>query len=284
MSSSDRHHLNTIPITHNANGNNKTSLYSLKFGEDVEKRLKEAKVCYVEIMDGRPAAIVIDDYRATLSPSADNQRVELATFDKQVKNQLVIEGSIHAKLSLIPDKLDTAAIRRRTEQAEKQRSCRKTVNLDTNHPNESVKMQRVSKDVKKKVIASRTSNDAKSALPVEDQLIHLLAVEDMTIETLSLKLGCNKTDIQNVLEKVAIPNGLLFKLKPALHYRVDHLNWPRYSVKERQLVSRRLGLGSVTCTPAQNLAERKVELSQADITRLADQRVRQMMKSTKRKR
>lgn len=275
-----------LPIT--IEGDKDDLNYSLKISEDLVKRLERAKSCHVETKCGLPVAIIIDDYRAALATSKENQRVELMRIKGQ---KVVIESTLSEKMSIIPETLDTVAIRQRTEQAEKQRSSRKTVKIDDEQSmmgSPANKRVRSVSQISRPVPASSKSavchsNGSTGKISLEDELIHLLALEDMTMESLGLKLGCLPAQVQPLLAKIAVPNGILYKLKPAYYDRVDCVRWPKYSVKERQVVARRLGIKAVAASNAA-VSPVKRELRPADITRLADQRVRQMMKSTRRKR
>lgn len=280
-----------IPILESSSPSLPTHHYSFKIGEDFAQKLKCAKTgaAKVELCNGRPVALLIDGLKYSLIESQESQRIELVSCSNE---QMTIEGCIGKRLAL--DHVDSSKMKERTERAELQRSSRKTVQLERVHfANSKATMKRLNPDnsAKAKKVDARAKENGDNVTmssSLKDQLIHLLAIEDMTIDSIALKLGCSTRDLSSLLPTVTVPNGILFKLRSSLHSSVDVHNWPKYSARERQIVARRLGLSRVAKEQQQQLPHQPASLPDAalrpaDAIRLADERVRQMMKSTRRK-
>ena len=115
----------------------------------------------------------------------------------------------------------------------------------------------------------------------------MLALADMTTEQVSSACKVKADQIAGILAQVSFQNGLLLKLKPSAYSLVD---LDKFNLRDKQSVIKRLGIAPKPSLPHRSgnnvivADDQPVKKpSPSDINRLADQRIKQMMKS-KRKR
>ncbi|KAI8879609.1 hypothetical protein K501DRAFT_287280 [Backusella circina FSU 941] len=90
---------------------------------------------------------------------------------------------------------------------------------------------------------SPVKSDSTIDLPLEERLIHLLALCPHSINTLSKKLNSSALDVSQKIKKVAIPlkdvgtSSTKYILKPRLYSQIRIWDWPLYSSSERREVA-----------------------------------------------
>lgn len=268
-----------IPITKEHYTGNHS--YSLKLSEDIVQKLVNATNSAVELLNGKISSLLIDNMRYPLTVTEEDQRVDVSVFKN---GNLIIQGGIDSRIAVSSTDVDQfarKAIRERTINAEMQRSSRKILPLENtvtrgihskkrniaDHSRQTVKQSKMTLE-----------KDSQTVAPIKDQVVHLLAIEDLSTEDIALRLGCLAKELEAVLPLIGFQSNKLWKLKPSMNELIDADKWPKYKIRERQAVVKCLEkVNKVSCREVAS------ELKPADITRIADQRVRQMMKSTRKK-
>lgn len=199
----------------------------------------------------------------------ETQPVHLLSNPSKSSTKLNLLGSISHKLNpkLELEASKAEAIRQRSQEAEKERLSRKTVELEV-LPAGNCKGQKrlikrrpsvtssTSSIVRTTSLATNSLSSQSNSIPLRTRIIQILAIGPISIDQLILKLNNNTNNNNNnvkpILNEVCCefdPNSLL-KLNPELFGEVKVTEWPYYSMREREIVSRNIQLGNGnTLTP-----------------------------------
>lgn len=183
------------------------------------------------------------------------QPVHILSTDPHNESQLLLLGSVNQKLN---PKLELEAskaevIRQRSQEAEKERLARKTMELDAVLP---VSRQKRSITRRPSVTSTTTSPALLSKRPsissssnsaantsLRTKCIQLLALGPLSSTNLSQKLGVNIDQLEPVLAEISIcsSNGFL-SLLPEIYSQVKITDWPHYSMRDREIVTKNIAL------------------------------------------
>lgn len=183
----------------------------------------------------------------------ETQPVHLLSNPTKSSHKMHLIGSmthkLNPKLELEASKAEV--IRQRSQDAEKERLARKTVELD-------VLPQGNLKGGQKRLIKRRpsvtngsvsvfnrslTSTPVNSGIPLRTRIIQILAIGPISIDQLLIKLNCNVKvdDIKPFLKEVCV-DGIsdlrALRLKAERFEEVKVTDWPYYSMRERDIVAR----------------------------------------------
>ena len=190
----------------------------------------------------------------------ETQPVHLLSQDSSLSSQLNLLGAVTHKLNL---KLEleaskAEAIRQRSQEAEKERLSRKTVELDSSTKiNGNVGQKRLIR--RTNVLSNTTNNSVKSIdnFPLRTRILQILAIEPISLESLIKKLSLTNTqDLKSIIPNLCghnfNPKSLV--LRPELYGEVKVADWPFYSLRERSQVSRTISNYLSSSTPINSIS------------------------------
>lgn len=159
-----------------------------------------------------------------------------------------VSHKLNPKLELEASKAE--AIRQRSQEAEKERLARKTVELDVLPVvgNNSKGQQQKRLITRRPSITSNSSSRSTSAynsinsFPLKTRIIQILAIGPIQIDQLIQKLNTNSGVLRPFLNELCLDplkSGDL-QLRPELFSEVKLSDWPFYSLRERDQVSRNI--------------------------------------------
>ena len=148
-----------------------------------------------------------------------------------------VTHKLNLKLELEASKAE--AIRQRSQEAEKERLSRKTVELDSS--------TKINGNVGQKRLIRR--NSASSTYPLRTRVLQLLAIEPISLELLIKTLSPSNTqDLKTIIPELCgqnfNPKSLI--LRQEFYGEVKVADWPFYSLRERSQVSRTISKSSTT--------------------------------------
>lgn len=172
-----------------------------------------------------------------------------------------VNEKLNPKLELEASKAE--AIRHRSQEAEKERLSRKTVELDSSSLKDGKSMNHHHHQSKRlinrrpSVTRSTTTTTTPSTTPVKSnsnnpnyslrtRAIQILALGPKSQDQLLLKLNTNSNFLAPILQDICLnpSNTAALSLRPQVFKEVKVVDWPFYSMRERDLVSRNISLNS----------------------------------------
>lgn len=160
-------------------------------------------------------------------------------------NILQLLGTINQKLNpkLELEASKAESIRQRSQEAEKERLARKTVELDVLPVGNNSKQKRLIKRRPSVTNSSIVSNIVNSTVyPLRTRIIQILAIGAIPIDQLIQKLNTTSVILRPLLNELCSDpskvNGL--QLRPELFAEVKVSDWPFYSIREREQVNRNI--------------------------------------------
>ena len=160
-----------------------------------------------------------------------------------------VTHKLNLKLELEASKAE--AIRQRSQEAEKERLSRKTVELDSSTKiNGNVGQKRL---IRRNSASSTTTGSNALArnnnYPLRTRVLQLLAIEPISLELLIKTLSLSNTqDLKTIIPELCgqnfNPKSLI--LRQEFYGEVKVADWPFYSLRERSQVSRTISKSSTT--------------------------------------
>ena len=146
------------------------------------------------------------------------------------------------------------AIRQRSQEAEKERLSRKTLELDSStkingNVGQKKLIRRNSLSTGGPTNKSSNSKNNTSSFPLRTIVLQLLAIEPISLEFLIKKLSLTNTqDLKSIIPELCGPNfnSNSLILRPEFYGEVNVADWPFYSLRERSQVSRTISKPSST--------------------------------------
>lgn len=159
---------------------------------------------------------------------------------------------MNPKLELEASKAE--AIRQRSQEAEKERLSRKTLELDSStkingNVGQKKLIRRNSLSTGGSTNKSSNSKNNTSSFPLRTRVLQLLAIEPISLDFLIKKLSLTNTqDLKSIIPELCGPNfnSNSLILRPEFYGEVKVADWPFYSLRERSQVSRTISKPSST--------------------------------------
>lgn len=160
-----------------------------------------------------------------------------------------VTHKLNPRLELEASKAE--AIRHRSQEAEKERLSRKTVELDSSAKiNGNIGHKKLIRKTSVSSIKSNTINNriiGMNAFPLRTRVLQLLAIEPISFEHLIKNLSLtNPHDLKSIIPELCgqkfNPKSLI--LNQDFYGEVKVADWPFYSLRERSQVSRTISISS----------------------------------------
>lgn len=188
------------------------------------------------------------------------QPVHILSTDSVNSDKLLLLGSVSQKLN---PKLELEAskaevIRQRSQEAEKERLARKTMELDVVLP---VNRQKRSITRRPSITSTTTSpslrpnttllsnnnnnsnNNNTGCHSLKTKIIQLLALGPQSLPQLTQKLNVNVDQLKAHLDELSTCSSTgMFALSPEFYSQVKITDWPHYSMRERETVTKNVNL------------------------------------------
>lgn len=167
-------------------------------------------------------------------------------------NVLNLLGNVNYKLNpkLELEASKAEAIRQRGQEAEKERLSRKTVELDVLPVGNNSKRQQKRLITRRPSITNSTTNTStgtatanlSNSYPFKTKIIQILAIGPIQIDQLIQKLKTSSTVLRPFLNEICLDSSNLsgLQLRPELFSEVKLSDWPFYSLREREQVSKNI--------------------------------------------
>lgn len=189
----------------------------------------------------------------------ETQPVQL--LSKPAKShKLHLLGTISHKLNpkFELEKSKAEAIRQRSQDAEKERLARKTVELDSLSVTNSKGQKRLISRKKSSATSSTISsnhhhhpNSGINTYSLKTRAIQTLAIGPITIDQLSQKLSTTPNLLIDIVNEICVDSRSqhILRLLPELYGQIKITDWPLYSMRERNIVCRNVSSFSSSSTP-----------------------------------
>lgn len=188
----------------------------------------------------------------------ETQPVHLLSNSSSSNNVLNLLGNVNHKLNpkLELEASKAEAIRQRSQEAEKERLARKTVELDAL----PVTIGKNSRGQQQKRLITRrpsvtnitssgsgststnSSSNSINSYPLKTRIIQILAIGPIPLDQLIQKLNTSSVVLRPFLNELCLDpsksTGL--QLRPELFSEVKFSDWPFYSIRERDQVSKNI--------------------------------------------
>ena len=161
-----------------------------------------------------------------------------------------VNHKLNPKLELEASKAE--AIRQRGQEAEKERLSRKTVELDVLPIGNNSKRQQKRLITRRPSVTNSTTSTSTASLsnsyPIKTRVIQILAIGPIQIDQLIQKLNTSSTVLRPFLNEVCLDSANLsgLQLRPELFSEVKLSDWPFYSLRERDQVSKNISTARTT--------------------------------------
>lgn len=171
----------------------------------------------------------------------ETQPVHLVDFNSKTRSMNIVGTIAHKlnpKLELEASKAES--IRQRSQEAEKERTARKTVELDSlpvSLRGTKLVKRNVGVPVSGSSVGFSASGTSAMQFPLRTRVIQLLAIGPLSRESVASKLGVSQAGIAAQLSELASLQAGAYHLRPELHREVKIADWPFYSMRERGIVS-----------------------------------------------
>ena len=182
----------------------------------------------------------------------ETQPVHLLSNPNSTSAVLHLLGTVHQKLNpkLELEASKAEAIRQRSQDAEKERLARKTVELDVlpvanGSRNQHQQQKRLIK--RRPSVTNNTSSiistsSSSQSYPLRTRIIQFLAIGSIPLEQLIQKLNTTSIVLRPLLNELCSdPSNLnSLQLRPELFTEVKVSDWPFYSIREREQVGKNI--------------------------------------------
>lgn len=186
----------------------------------------------------------------------ETQPVHLLSNSSSSNNVLNLLGNVNHKLNpkLELEASKAEAIRQRSQEAEKERLARKTVELDvlpvTTGKNSRGQQQKrlitrrpsVTNSTSSGSTSTNSSSNSINSYPLKTRIIQILAIGPIQLDQLIQKSNTSSVVLRPFLNELCLDpsksTGL--QLRPELFSEVKLSDWPFYSIRERDQVSKNI--------------------------------------------